>query len=230
MRLAKGEIALWKLDLTGCGAPEILSPEERARADAAVAPVQRRRRFAARAALRQVLAAYLDVAPAEVAILTDPHGKPRLERGPAFNLSHSEDVMLLAVGDGVEIGVDLERRGRLDGDWRGVARTAFSDGEQRQLAALSEDQRAEAAVRCWVRKEAYAKARGPGFAYGFKSFTVRIEKGGADSLLIEDVQDPGAPGAWRLRDINAPSPFVASLAHSGGEAQIRHRLMSELNP
>ncbi|CAN7528224.1 4'-phosphopantetheinyl transferase superfamily protein [Phenylobacterium sp. LjRoot219] len=230
MRLGRDEIALWTLDLAGCAAPECLSPEERARADATLAPEPRRRRIGARVALRRVLGGYLGVAPAEVPILTDPLGKPRLERGPAFNLSHSEDVMLLAVGDAAAIGVDLDLRGRLDGDWRGVARTAFSEDEQRQLEAMPEGARAEAAVRCWVRKEAYAKARGAGFAYGFKSFTVRTAEAGAGSLLIEDLQDPGATGAWRLRDIDAPSSFVASLAHSRDAARIQHRQLSELNP
>lgn len=230
MSMRPGEITLWTLDLQRPGAPEVLSPEELARADAAVDSLQRRRRISARTALRHVLGACLDLPPAEVPILTDPQGKPHLARGPAFNLSHSEDLMLLAIGGMPAVGVDLDVDDRLDADWRSVARAAFSQAERRRLEALPEHERARAAVRCWVRKEAYAKARGAGFAYGFKSFTVRIETAGADTLLIEDGQDPDAPGAWRLRDVDAPPSFVASLAHCGGAAQIRHARLSELTP
>lgn len=229
MRLAPGEIALWTVALDGPGAPELLSPEERARADAAVRPELRRRRICARSALRRILGAYLAVDPATVAIVTGEHGKPRLAQGPAFNLSHTEDLMLVAVADRGEVGVDVELRGRLDKTWRNFARRSFSPGEMRQLEAAPLTMQAEAALRVWVRKEAYAKARGAGFAYGFPSFTVRIEEGDSANLLEHDANDPAAATAWRLCDVKAPPAFYAACAHAAGGGPIRHRELSELN-
>src|ERR1051325_7471241 len=53
-----------------------------------------------RAWLRRTLAAYLEAAPASLTFELGAHGKPQLpppHHGLQFNLSHSDDVALLAV-------------------------------------------------------------------------------------------------------------------------------------
>ena len=71
----------------------------------------RERFIAARGLLRLILARYLGASPCGLRFSTGPHGKPELA-APAsalrFNLSHSDDLMLLAVTHGREVGVDLE--------------------------------------------------------------------------------------------------------------------------
>jgi 4'-phosphopantetheinyl transferase len=121
-----------------------------------------------------------------------------------------------------EVGVDLETCGRLDSDWWSIAEFAFSTDERRELASLPLAEQSSAALRTWVRKEAYAKARGVGFAYGFRSFTVR--RAGS----VEDMRDRDAAAAWRVLDLAAPHGFVAGLAHAGREAMIRRCSYAEL--
>jgi 4'-phosphopantetheinyl transferase len=229
MRLERGEVAVWTASLTGQGAPHWLSAEERARADAALDPRERRRRICARSVLRHVLGVYLGAPPAELALVIGVHGKPELSKGPPFNLSHSGDVMILAVAEAGAVGVDIDRLGRLDGDWSAVTARAFSAGERAQLQQMAEADRSVAALRGWVRKEAYAKARGAGFAYGFPGFTVRLDAGGDGALLVADDRDPQAVAAWSLQDLVAPAGFAASLACEGRPPILRHRAYEDLN-
>ncbi|HEX6206277.1 MAG TPA: hypothetical protein VFZ29_10790 [Solirubrobacterales bacterium] len=62
-------------------------------------------------ALREILGRYLGLPADEMRFETNRHGKPRLASpagGPAFNLSHSGSLALVAVGRR-EVGVDVER-------------------------------------------------------------------------------------------------------------------------
>lgn len=71
-----------------------------------VEPDRRRR------ALRKVLARYLDEDSAEIELQEGPHGKPALAdlSSPLrFNLSHSGDLALVAVTQGREVGVDIQK-------------------------------------------------------------------------------------------------------------------------
>jgi len=58
----------------------------------------------------EVLASYLGIDPQEVRFNTGLHGKPQLAADTTlrFNLSHSGDLMLIAITHSREIGVDLE--------------------------------------------------------------------------------------------------------------------------
>lgn len=63
-------------------------------------------------ALRQVLARYLNEDPAEIELRTGEHGKPALADPAAtlrFNLSHSGELALVAVTQGREVGVDVQK-------------------------------------------------------------------------------------------------------------------------
>ena len=90
-----------------------LAADERTRAKQFIREEPRRNFVASRAALRAILGRYLDVAPAEVAIVYDSSGKPRLADAAAkpglyFNLAHSGGLGLVAVTQGCELGVDVE--------------------------------------------------------------------------------------------------------------------------
>ena len=228
MSSESGEIVVWTAALDGEGVLDWLTPQERARADLAIDPRERRRRVCTRSVLRHILGAYVGAPPGTLEFVTDVHGKPRLINGPQFNLSHSGDVMMLAISGAGPVGVDIDRRGRLDSDWSAVTTRTFSEGERAQLQRMPEADRPDAALRGWVRKEAYAKARGAGFAYGFTAFTVRLDAGGEEALLVADDKDAEAVASWSLQDVIAPPGFAASLAYAGSARGIRHQDYQEL--
>ena len=89
----------------------------------------------------------------ETRLCQTPAGKPYLEGGPAFSLSHSAGRCLLAVGEGRCVGADLER---LDPDNLQAAEAALSPEE---LAWIREDLLTRFHI-LWTRKESVFKALG----------------------------------------------------------------------
>ena len=157
----------------------LLGADERARADRFRFPRDRRRFVVRRARLRQVLAAWVGRAPEALTFTENSHGKPILVDGPPFSLSHSADMMMLAIGD-AEVGCDLEW---IDPalDWPPLAETFFTPAERAALAALPPEAARRAFFACWARKEAFVKALGLGLSYPLDAFHVSV--GGSAELL-----------------------------------------------
>lgn len=212
-RPARDRVDVWRaaLDLSAGEAEAALRTlSEPERAHAARLRVGASRWAAARAALRAVLARYLDVLPTRVAFVTGAEGKPRLAPGPGadlrFNLSHSGGLALVAVRLGREVGVDLEElRDRVDGD--AVAREFFDEPERARLAALAAAGQPQAFFSAWVRREALAKASGRGIVSPADRregarFGVR-ELGGLPGFAAA-VASEGHGWSLRRRDVDGP--------------------------
>lgn len=115
---------------------------------------------AGRVLLREALAARLGADPRELRLIRRGLGKPAIEGSDLrFNLSHSGDRMLVALGDSIEVGVDLERIDPAR-DVVGLARRAFGTLEAERIAASPDP--AGAFFCAWTRKEAVAKCLGTG--------------------------------------------------------------------
>ena len=87
------------------------------------------------------------------------NGKPQIVNFPKkFNLSHSGDYVVCAVGDG-EVGADIQK-------WvpykERTAERFFAPTEWKLLQELPASQRTELFYRLWSRKEAYGKYTGQG--------------------------------------------------------------------
>jgi 4'-phosphopantetheinyl transferase len=95
------------------------------------------------------------------------YGKPFLPEGPFFNLSHSGDVVCLAVSAISPIGADVEEW--RDEDVAVLAKTAFHPEEQ---AFFFEDPTVGRFYELWTLKESYIKMIGTGFSLGSVEFCV----------------------------------------------------------
>jgi 4'-phosphopantetheinyl transferase len=144
-----------------------LAPGERQRLAALRLPAAQERFLLARAALRRLLGASLAQDPVAVPIETGPHGKPRCPAGPPFNLSHSGDLILLALHPSRPVGVDVEKA-RPALDWRPIARRMLPPPQCLVLEALAAAEGPAAAadgfLQAWCHLEAGLKARGLGLA------------------------------------------------------------------
>jgi 4'-phosphopantetheinyl transferase len=166
-------VALWLIDLIAPATPaEIgqLSPSERKRAARFVAERDRRRYCAAHAALRELLGC------GSAEFEHGPHGKPHLAGRPAFNLSHSDDVALLATAqaaDERELGIDVECLRPID-DAAQLVALHFTAAESREWSATSQAQRDRVFLQGWTRKEACMKALGLGVVLNPSSFEVGL--------------------------------------------------------
>ena len=218
--LDSGQIHVWTATLAVHGDAlaqhrALLANEEKARADRFVFPRVRERFIVARAILRRLLSVYVRGHPAELCFGYAARGKPYLLHGSElhFNLSHAEDAAMIAIATQREIGIDIEATAR-NVDIEGVARKVFSPDEFVRLTALAPADRRAAFFRIWTRKEAYIKARGDGFGYPTRSFSVSLLPGDEDALLDGARQAIGQLD-WRIAEIVAPEGFCAALAVPG---------------
>jgi 4'-phosphopantetheinyl transferase len=160
-------VHLDRLDHAAAAWLDALPPAEQERARQFRADEPRRRFVAGRAALRQLLGERLRVPPPEIPIVVDERGKPHLAEGTLprwhFNLSHSGDLVLVALAENGPVGVDVEKVRPLD-HWRALATRSFSPAEVCELESLTETERTPAFFAIWTRREAFLKATGAGLA------------------------------------------------------------------
>lgn len=167
----------------------------------------------AHAALRRVLGGHLELDPRAVRYEIGVHGKPRLARDlPAleFSLAHADALGLIAVAWGRPLGVDVECL-RPFPDALKIAEDQFAPAEARALRALAPADRDAAFLRIWTRKEAVLKAEGRGLDRPLDSLEVDLAPGSASALRRIDGRS-GAAAGWVLRDLAAPTGYIAAGA------------------
>jgi 4'-phosphopantetheinyl transferase len=215
------EIHIWRIKLGGGHAQKLahaLSKEERARAARFAFDLHRDRFIRGRYAMRTILGGYLGIAASDVDIACGPHGKPFLRDSSAqfgFNMTHSADLALLAVGVGRDIGVDLEML-RAPQDMMALAKSVFSDEENNQFESLVDELRVPAFFNCWTRKEALLKAMGTGLSLDAKTIHIGldVEKKSFVPPLAYGHTYGDAP--IEVMTIAQDKNYVASLAVAGG--------------
>ena len=216
----------------GCNALEVIVTHLDVRRNAVRAAVsllsnverERARRFAferdrcrfviARARLRQMLGARLDVAPESVQLVYGPYGKPAL--GPAFagsglrfNVSRCEDVVVYAFARDREIGVDVEKL-RTMPDADDIVAQMFSLAENEAYFALSLRDRPLAFFQCWTRKEAFIKALGDGLHYPLDRFDVSLSPDEPARILRVERTAAGAC-PWTLHSFSPGAGLIGAV-------------------
>lgn len=190
------EVSAFRLDDT-CPLPLALAESwlslvERERADRFRFPHLRDRYVRGRGMMRGLLGRRLDRDPASLEFADGPRGKPSLVDDPTglgFNLSHSEDEAVLAIGPLAEIGVDVERIER-QADLDGLAKRCFNESEIAWMEGYRSGGKAEAFFWIWTAKEARMKASGEGFQLEPKRILLQFD--GALPVRYERPVDPAA--------------------------------------
>ncbi len=187
---------------------DVLDDGERARAAAFWKPRHRERFIIAHGALRILAGQQLAVRPADLRWVPGRHGKPEL--APAWSwlhtsLSHSGDMVAVAVSADRPVGVDVQR---LVAGLEAVALSArfFPPDEAHYVAAgCDAADRADRFAHLWARKEAVVKATG-GRLWPNLTMAVR----GRD---VVSCAEPAGP--QRVADVMAPAGFRAAVALAG---------------
>jgi 4'-phosphopantetheinyl transferase len=203
----------------------VLSDEERDRA--------RRFRFdhlqqqytIAHGALRVLLGRYLSVAPDRLRFDEGSQGKPQLTVSPGppaairFNLSHSNDLAVVAVAADRDIGVDIEAL-RPVPEMEEIARRYFSEQEAIDLMRSGGDAREQNFFRIWTRKEAFIKAIGEGLSCPLDSFAVSVDRDEA-ARVIQLHGDADAARAWQLHAFQPAPRYAGALAYRGDRLRLQ---------
>lgn len=195
----------------------ILDEEERERAGRFVFAHDRRRYQVAHAALRLILAHYLDEDPRALRFERGTHGKPRLAHvltsDLEINLSHSGERALIAVARAREVGVDIEVH-RPDVDIHALAPHVLSTAEQCALAAMQPENRRAAFFRAWARKESFVKAIGEGLTCPLSSFDMSLDEE-VDSAVLACRHLPAGAAHWTTLPLDVGPGAAAALTACG---------------
>lgn len=165
--------------------------------------------------VRDTLARWLGE-PGPPPLARDPSGRPRLlapHQDHDTGWSHSGEQLLLALGRGVTLGVDLERL-RPRPRALELADRFFAPGEAGRLQALAPERRELAFLRLWCAKEAVLKAHGQGLSFGLHrlEFIPDGDDEHAPLRLLASDPELGAASDWQLHEwIPAPG-YLAALA------------------
>lgn len=224
LTLGASGIDVWRADLEIQSSEfrriqDSLSPDELDRSVKFHFAKDRQRFITGRGILRDILARYLDQAPAEFHFSYTSHGKPSLDHrsnpdGLRFNLSHAGNLALYAIARNREVGIDLEQiEPKFAED--GIAERFFSRNEVAKLRSLPASVWSQAFFNCWTRKEAYVKARGAGLQIALDSFEVSLAPGEEARFLSE-----GEIG-WSLEAFTPDRDHVAAIAAEGHDWRSR---------
>ena len=158
---------------------QLLSRDERERADKFRYAEHREHYIVARASLRQLLAERLRIVPRAIEFVETSYGKPKLApvHGAAIwnSISRIPGLSLsMRFTRGRAVGVDVELIREVP-DADDLAERFFSPTETASLRALPLDRRSLAFLACWTRKEAFIKALGLGLSCPLDAFDVTID-------------------------------------------------------
>jgi 4'-phosphopantetheinyl transferase len=106
-------------------------------------------------------------------IVRNDYGKPVILNGPHINLSHSGNFVCLVVSDISPVGIDIERRRRINFD--GLVNVSFHPLEAAFFAERPSNKRF---FDIWTLKESFIKMLGIGFSVNPKKFCIIPEKTG----------------------------------------------------
>jgi 4'-phosphopantetheinyl transferase len=217
LNLEKHEVHVWSVAVSDaavcaecCG--NLLSADERDRAARFKFSTDRQRYVVAHAALRSILARYLNVKAMALQFSSGPQGKPKLApplNGSKleFNLAHSNEVALVAVAQEIEVGVDVEYV-RQEFPFVEIAHRFFSSREVAALGALPSQFQRRAFYQCWTSKEAFLKAKGTGLSGKLDEVDIALTSEGVVRLR-STLPD------WTLTELEVADDYAGALVVEG---------------
>lgn len=147
----------------------------------------------ARVMRRKLIASLIGIAPKKLIFGTNKYGRPFLKfpriKNFDFNLSHSEDYIVLAIAD-CPIGIDIEKIKPLDIK---IAIDYFTEQELKYLDSYPV-KRLERFHELWVLKESFIKAIGRGLSFPLKKINFECSKG--RNIIL---RPKSAKGKWFFR-------------------------------
>jgi 4'-phosphopantetheinyl transferase len=221
-------VTVWRIDLPAfephlSALTALLNDAERAHAARYGHRQDQVRAIVSRASLRLLLARETGLAPEALVFAHGANGKPMLApplSGVHFNVSHSGDVVLIAVSpDCAKLGIDVEQTVPLP-DADAMAANLLTAREQAAYETLSASARVQAVYQAWTCKEALAKACGDGVEGGFDRFEVMVAPGEMPRVLAID-GSTAAAADWCLVKLDVGCGYAAVVAAKAGVLSVR---------
>jgi 4'-phosphopantetheinyl transferase len=211
----------------------LLSLDETAQAKRFLFDKQRHRYLLTRALVRTVLSQYHStIDPQDWQFETNAHGCPSITctQQPSnpliFNVSHTDEVVILAVRQQGALGIDIESQDRsmnLE-----VAERFFTQQETRGLKQLPANQQAAHFMALWTLKESYVKARTLGLSLSLQSFGFDMPTADCINLFFVPLESD-QPARWQLMQWQLnPTHLLAACAERLHDAPLQWQLFNTL--
>jgi 4'-phosphopantetheinyl transferase len=221
--LNESRIDLWEFSLAQelPDANQLLNPSEQARGNRFYFSHHKRRFCTARAVMKIILSRYLNTSPRRLEFTYNPQGKPEIITSQKlhFNLSHTGDLALLAIGKGFPMGVDIEQYSARS--YEGIAKNLFADSELAEFIKLPTPLKPAIFFHIWAQKEAFIKACGLGLSYPTKQFAVPTTP-----PTKQLVYDPLHQMTWQLRSFMPKIACSGALCYHPSVREIRYGVFS----
>lgn len=188
----------------------VLNEEEKARAARFYFDKDREAFTLTRGSLRYLLGDCLKQKPESIIFSHNEYGKPELKNTSwQFNVSHSHDCALIAIGKHYPLGIDVEYQDRKINPLE-LCDRFFAEEEIEQLRSVDPHQQIKTFFNLWTRKEAFIKAVGMGLSFGLDQFALMgLPQKKPEILHISDKKYQISD--WQLRDLPMESPYAAAL-------------------
>jgi 4'-phosphopantetheinyl transferase len=209
LKIDRGEVHLWygfvedfvdAAELVESRA--LMNKSERVRSEGFHFDVDRNRFIAARGALRRILSRYAPVEPEQWQFGINAFGRPHIAGplqdvdGLTFNLSHTQRMIVVAVGRHCRLGVDAETTAQAPVGLE-IADRFFAADEALDLRAQPPHLRQRRFMEYWTLKEAYTKARGEGLSVPLHQFGFVMGDHGGVELWVDACQ-PDVAQRWQV--------------------------------
>ncbi len=184
---------------------------------------QRKLQFmATRAFVRLCLARYTHTAPHTLTITAEPNGKPYLADSPlpiVYNLSHCQNMAVLAVSLQHCIGVDIETTLRKRSQ-QGIAERYFHPNEVAKLKQLTDAEQRKYFFQLWTLKEAFLKATGEGISGGLDKTAFDLHSDGiySNSIQVELAPEINSKAQdWQFYQTFINADYCVALARHSNQ-------------
>lgn len=161
-----------------------------------------------------MLAYYTESTPESVNITTDSFGKPTCEKNLFFNISHSDNQLLLGFSKS-DIGVDIERNDPTV-DIERIGESHFSKMELQKMMNFTKDERADAFFEIWTKKESVIKGIGKGLSIPLQNFNVSNRNG----KVLWELPVEKSYGDWYVQNIETKRGFKSAFATQNGKVDL----------
>jgi len=197
----------------------ILDKEEIATAERFKFPGLRQRYIISHGILRQLLAKYIHESAADLRIKKAEFGKPFLPDYPelSFNMSHSGDMLALAISSQCQLGIDIECY-KTRNAWEGLVKKCFAPEETHYWYSLDKTDRGPAFYQFWVKKEAFVKAVGKGIILGLDQCVINPDNF-ASFLRVPKLG--GLAAQWQIYSLNMSENEFGAVVSDKLNAELR---------
>ena len=173
--------------------------------------------------LKKLISNYIDVHPDDEMFTHNRYGKPELcpefnHSHLFFNMSHSNNVCVVALKKNCPVGVDVEEVKELP-DLNDIVEFCLSEYEKSWFFSIPEDMQTQIFYKVWTAKEAFIKAVGIGLSFPLAEVEFALK--GIDELKLYRVKGKAATSVkWRLFSFQPFPNYAGSLVTENFNAAI----------